>query len=330
MLLNNYSVLNSNPGRGIGGGGINNIFGYFKAGTMYNFYTGDAAISGVTNKSSFNNGYTPPYSFLLAPDAGGMAMRFSGDGTLSSDLIPQYLAILDMTGSGDLAALVTVYGNIICALTGSSSFSADITAEGSIVMAFTGIGDLTATITGDGNVTIDMTGNGDLSGALSLLSNMIAAMTGSGTLAADASLLVSMLCDMSGGGTLTASITGQKEMEVSMTGSGNFAADINAFAEMILGLIGSGSLNAGTGAVAYMTIDMTVTGSGLNTSNVAAAVWNALAADFDTPGTMGEKAGTGGGLTQQEVRDAMTLPATDPVQPGSVDTKLNVITALSS
>lgn len=280
MLLNNYSVLNSNPGRGIGGGGVSNIFGYFKAGTMYNFYTGDATVQDVTNKSSFNNGYTPPYSYLLAPKAGGIAMGFSGNGTLSSDLIPQYLALLDMTGSGDLAAIATVYGNIICALTGSSSFTAAITASGNITLSFTGSGGLTATIAGNGGISIDMSGSGTLSAGGSLFLNMIAAMSGNGTLSANASLLVSMLCDMSGGGTLTAAIVGQKNMSVSLTGSGDLLADINAFALMIVDLIGVGSLNGGAGAIANMSIDMTVTGAGLSTANVGQAVWTAILNQF--------------------------------------------------
>ena len=280
MILGNYTQLNANSGSNIGG--FTNPYDWMKLSNVMSFYYGDSYVSEITDKSSFNNGYLPPYSWVVAPKAGGMAMNIVGSSTFTTNLIPQYLALLDMIGSGDLAADVQVFGNIVCDLTGSSSWSADITADGNIEINFVGNGDITATITGDGHISIDMTGSGTLSAGASLFLNMICAMTGSGILAADASLVVSMLCDMLGGGTLTASITGQKEMVASMTGTGDLSADVNAFAEMIIGLIGSGVLNAGIGAIADMSIDMTVTGTGLSTDNVGKFVWEAILSDFSS------------------------------------------------
>lgn len=278
MLLGNYTQLNANPGRNIGG--FSNPYNWLKLSNVMKFYMGEAEVVDVTEKSSFNNGYTPPYSWALAPKSGGMAMNAIGTSSFSTDLIPQYLALVDFTGSGDLAATVEVFGNIICALTGSSSFSADVTADGNIEVAFSGDGGITATIRGDGYTTIDMTGSGTLSAGASLFLNMVAAMTGSGTLAADASLLVSMLCDMTGDGTLTASISGQHPISCSMTGTGTLAGNITAFANMLVDLLGSGILSGGIGAIADMSVDMVVTGTGLSTENVGKYVWEALVAQF--------------------------------------------------
>lgn len=287
MLLGNYTQLNANPGRNIGG--FTNPYDWRKYSGIMKFYVGNATISDVTNKSSFNNGYIPPYSWALAPKAGGLVMNSTGTSLFSVDLIPQYLAIVNFTGSGDLTSIITGYGNLVCELTGSSGWSADIKADGNIEISFTGIGDLTATVRGDGYVTLDMQGSGELSAGMSLFLNMVAAMTGSGSLSADASLLVGLICAMSGGGSITADVTGQKAMSASLTGTGNLAADITAFAEMLISLLGTGVLNAGTGAIANMSVDLVVTGTGLTTANVGAAVWNAVASANNTPGTMGEK-----------------------------------------
>lgn len=285
MLLGNYAHINSSPGKGIGG--FTNPYQWMKVSNIMNFYYGGASVSGITDKSSFNNGYLPPYTWTVAPKAGGLGMSSLGSGSIVTNLIPQYLALADFTGSGDITFNIEVFGNLLCDLTGSSSFSADITADGNIEISLTGDGGITATISADGNVSIDMTGSGILSGDAALYLNMLCAMTGSGALSADAALLVSMLCDMTGDGTLTASITGQKEMVASMTGSGELSADITAFAEMILTLVGNGALTAGIGAIADMSIDIVVTGTGLTSENVGAAVWAALQADINNPGTAG-------------------------------------------
>lgn len=286
-LLGNYTQLNANVGTNIGG--FTNPYAWMQTSNMMSFYCGDAIVSGITDKYSFNGGYVPPYSWHLAPKAGGLAMNVSGSSSINIDLIPQYLAVAAFTGSGDLTVTIIGLGNIIAAFTGSSSFTADINAQGNLTIDFIGSGGLTLDITGNGAMTVAMTGSGTLSAELSLFLNMVCAMTGSGTLSADAALLVSMLCDMTGSSTMTASITGLKEMTASFTGSGDLVADINAFGNMIINLIGSGDLDVDISAVADMSIDIVVTGTGLTTANVGPAVWAAIASQNDIAGTMGEK-----------------------------------------
>lgn len=287
MLLGNYTQLNANVGTNVGG--FTNPYAWMQTSNMMAFYCGDAIVSGTSDKYSFNAGYIPPYSWHLAPKAGGLAMNITGLSSINFDLIPQYLAVADFTGSGDLTATIIGLGNIISAFTGSSSFTADINAKGNLSIDFIGSGGLTLDITGNGTISVAMTGSGTLNADLSLFLNMVCAMTGSGTLSADAALLVSMLCDMTGSSTMTASITGLKQMTASFTGSGNLAADITAFGNMIVSLIGSGDLDVDISAIADMSIDIVVTGTGLTTSNVGPAVWAAIASQNNVAGTMGEK-----------------------------------------
>ena len=254
---------------------------YYNDFSAFNIDTGTVNPLHLLFTYGIPTGCSGHYSYILPQNTGGMAMRSFGEGTVVENLIPQFLAQSAMTGTGGLAASIYGIGNVICALTGASSFTASINATGSIDIDFVGSGGITASISANGELSVDMTGAGDLSAGLSLFLNMLCDMTGTGGLAADATLIVSMLCDMVGGGTLTASITGQHPMSASMTGTGDLAADITAFGNMIASLIGDGDLSAGISATADMSIDIVVTGSGLSTANVVAAVWQAILSQFD-------------------------------------------------
>lgn len=69
----------------------------------------------------------------------------------------------------------------------------------------------------------------------------------------------------------------------------------------------------------------------LSPENLAAAVWNALAAAYNSPGSFGEILNAGGsGLTAQQVRDAMKLaPTVGAPAADSVDAELDSIKNLA-
>ncbi len=218
MLIGNYSVFNKSPSRFRAGTSTCDRYAYNLPGMSRGIYFADRSVyvdgSSVTISShplttyGIPLGEVPPYSWIIPQVAGGMAMRTTGDSSLSFTLIPQQPTSVDFTGSS--------------------------------------------------------------------------------TLTAEASLLVAMLCAMTGGATLTASISGDGNMTSSMTGSGSLSADITAFGNMLIDLVGSGILNGGVTATADMSIDIVVTGTGLTTENVGAAIWNSVASEFDNAGTMGE------------------------------------------
>lgn len=140
-----------------------------------------------------------------------------------------------------------------------------------------------------GEMALRATGSGDLTGNLYPSRNMVVDFTGSGTLTAAGSLIVSMIAALTGSGTLTASIGGVIDASVDFTGSGTLDADMVALGNMVVALLGSGDLDATISAFGDMSLDIVVTGAGLTIENVAQAVWNALATDFNAVGTMGEK-----------------------------------------
>jgi hypothetical protein len=158
-----------------------------------------------------------------------------------------------------------------------------------------------------GGMSMRPRGEGSLAANLIPTRPMSIDMTGSGDLAATAALVVSMACAMTGSGSLTATITGLLDMTCDMAGSGDLAADMEGIASMAIDMLGQGDLEATIAAYGDMTIDIVVTGTGLSTANVGAAVWNALAASFNDAGTMGNKLNTAssGGVDYGALADAV-------------------------
>lgn len=140
-----------------------------------------------------------------------------------------------------------------------------------------------------GGMSARHTGAGSVSASLIPTRAMTIDLTGLGSIDATASLVVSMLADLTGSGDLAATITGWLNATADLEGAGSLAADMTAIANAVAALSGSGDIDATIRAWGDMTVDIVVTGTGLSTSNVGAAVWGALAASNNTAGTMGEK-----------------------------------------
>lgn len=141
----------------------------------------------------------------------------------------------------------------------------------------------------NGEMVLRSDGEGEFDADLIPTRPMSIDLTGAGAFSATAALVVSMLAALSGSGSLTASIVGRLNATIDMSGSGGLDANMDGIASMVVGLLGVGDLDATIAAIGDMTIDIVVTGTGLSTANVGQAVWAALAAANNAPGTMGEK-----------------------------------------
>lgn len=118
-----------------------------------------------------------------------------------------------------------------------------------------------------------------------------AALTGSGELTAVGSLIVQLIAAITGSGEVSdADIKAFLQLSAALTGSGDADGTVTGLGALLAALTGSGtsatSTLTGTGELAA---DIVVTGAGLTTGNVGAAVWSALAAANNESGTMGEK-----------------------------------------
>ncbi len=135
-----------------------------------------------------------------------------------------------------------------------------------------GEGDLTAGIAGGKNAEATLAGAGDLAGTLQLIISLVASLTGSGTISG-------------------AALLAYLQLAASLTGSGDLTGARTAIAHAAAVADGSGTIAGTTVATALgeLAAAITVTGTGLTTGNVGAAVWSAIAASNNDPGTMGEK-----------------------------------------
>lgn len=118
-----------------------------------------------------------------------------------------------------------------------------------------------------------------------------AALSGTGTITnAAAGLIVEMIATIANAGGLTAAVIGNLEAQATLAGSGTLTAAQSALAGMVATLIGTGLLSdAQQEALGQMSADIYVNQSQATVNQIVAAVWSALAADYNASGTMGEK-----------------------------------------
>lgn len=116
-------------------------------------------------------------------------------------------------------------------------------------------------------------------------------LTGAGSLEAIGGLIVQLLADIAGsGGISEADAKAFLQAVASINGSGGIsAAQATGLGELVAAITGLGLVDATLTGRGELSADLVVTGTGLTTGNVGAAVWAAIASANNTPGTMGEK-----------------------------------------
>ena len=182
MLLGNYNIFNNNPGRAVGG--VTDPVNKFKEGSFCLFYhvnemaqdtgTGLGKTLVILNKSAFNNGYNPPYSYVPAMKPGGMAAT----GTI--------------VGSGTLAGSLAMGLNCAANVTGTGTLEGNLSVITSLASALTGSGTLVGALVTTSSFAASLTGSGSLAGKLGMLVGLSASLTGSGTLVGNLKRLASL------------------------------------------------------------------------------------------------------------------------------------------
>ena len=134
-----------------------------------------------------------------------------------------------------------------------------------------GLGSIVANLAGGRNGSATLLGAGDITnGNLTLIAQLIASLTGAGDVTPPPTLV----------GTLF--------LASDLTGAGAITAVLNAFASVQADLSGTGTLTLVPYATGQLSADITGE-SVLSPQNLAAAVWQALAAQYNDSGTMGNK-----------------------------------------
>jgi hypothetical protein len=106
---------------------------------------------------------------------------------------------------------------------------------------------------------------------------------------ANLGLILSAVATISGIGGLSADVVGALEASATLAGEGDFTASLGALAGAIATLSGEGALTGDTTAKGHLTADIYVNQSTATVNELVAGVWNALASEFNTSGTMGQK-----------------------------------------
>jgi len=290
-LIGNYSVLNKTCGRFMAGSSISNTrANYNKSGANRNIYFGYANID---PKNGVPNGYIPPYSWIIPFKAGGMAMYMDlgGSGSLTNVNLAGGLnasASLEGTGSiinPDLYAL----GNILTVLNGTGSLSSDIIGKLEAVATLNGTGSLDASLGALVDILSTLNGTGSLSGDIAGALYTNATLNGTSSLVGDLIGNLYAASIINGVGSLTSDIVGIFPAFATINGTSALTGSLNALADIVSTIIGSGSItNALPFAIGNMGASITPF-TELSPQNLAAEVWNSIAADFNNAGTMGNK-----------------------------------------
>ena len=299
MLLGNYTQLNANPGKNIGG--FTNPYAWRKVSNAMSFYVGDHVVVDITNRSGLHNGYNQQYALVLPLKVGGIALNGSGGiGTINyANLAGGILLEADLAGIGTInSATGSLLAFATSALSGIGSLNADILGQIQMAADLNGSGNTTAALGALSGAVCSIIGTGSLSGDITGTLEASADLSGVGLLTVLGSALLELEASLSGTGSLTGSIQATGNIESDLAGTGSMVGSIKALAFLISNLQGTSAFNIiSSTSPGYMSADISAIGEIVTPATVAAAVWNAVAADFNNFGTMGElmnDAGAGG------------------------------------
>jgi len=142
---------------------------------------------------------------------------------------------------------------------------------------------------GELSATTYVRGEGSISSSLTLGKVMEASLSGTGELTSSMSLITSLLAALSGSGAITASISTTLSLAASLAGSGDLAGSLKLLIPLAADLISSGTISANLKGNLDMEAQIYVNQSEASVQQIVDAVWNALATDYNTSGTMGQK-----------------------------------------
>lgn len=146
----------------------------------------------------------------------------------------------------------------------------------------------------------------DISGAnLAGGVNGAAAITTTSDLTATMQLIVSAVAAITATGVLTSNINAIAPLAASITAGGTLTSTLQALGNAVAAITAGATLTGTARATGAMAADIT-SQSELSPEALAAAVWNSVAAAYNTAGTMGEKLNSaGGGSSPADIADAV-------------------------
>lgn len=145
-----------------------------------------------------------------------------------------------------------------------------------------------ADVGGELSSTTQINGTSDFTASMQNGINIVASLEGSGTMTSGLSLVTSMIATISCTGTLTGSMVGTIQMAADLAGSGDITGSLGMLSGLVANLSGQGLISADLKGKLFMAADVYVNQSEATVQQIVDAVLNALAADYNLPGTIGE------------------------------------------
>jgi hypothetical protein len=300
-LIGNGLRLSSNPMRMMSQAGVYTAerAAWDRIGNIKNFYLGDA---GVSKTSAIPVGYLPPYCWVMPIKAGGMSSTVfvRGAGALGAvNLAGGRNATSAITGDGQLTkadAMLVMWA--ASAMMANGTIDADLVARILANAGLTGGGNAVGSLVGAVLAVAELVGSGDLTKAEAVMALVgTAGLFGSSATAAGIVGVVQAQGELEGQASLVAEVAGIFWAAAALAGNAQLAALLIALGPPECAITASGSAQGALQAKGNFAAAITSAGEALTTANVAMAVWNALAASMNQPGSMGEKlnsAGAGG------------------------------------
>jgi hypothetical protein len=179
VLLGNYSVLNKNPGRALGGSTVADSRGAWnKPGAMRNRFVADRG-DGWTAKTSQPSGVRPPYTWLLPITAGGMstAGTITGSSEVTASVAGGRNAQATLTGSSTVTATLQLVVSAVAALSGSSTVNAELVGKVAVAAALSGSSSVTAAIEAIAWATATLAGSSTVNATPSATGELVCNIT---------------------------------------------------------------------------------------------------------------------------------------------------------
>lgn len=119
--------------------------------------------------------------------------------------------------------------------------------------------------------------------------NIVSTIAGVGTIdTAGLSLVTSMISAIAGSGTLTGAMVGTVQLAATLAGTGDVVGSVSMLSGLIANLAGTGVISADLKGKLFMEAQIYVNQSEATVQQIVDGVWEALAADHNNTGTMGE------------------------------------------
>jgi hypothetical protein len=286
------------------------------------FYAGDGSVVGLTDKSGVPYGQLHPGAWVMPIKPGAAACRndIETSSSMTASAAAGVYVDADIETSSALTAAAQGLANAVAALATANALTVNAAA---ILNASVSIGtasSLAATCFG--------------------LASAVASLSTESTLDANASIGAAALVDIASACALAFTATPKANAgvalgtasaldvaavpavngTVSLTTSSAIVASVQALAHAVVSITSASTVTPNGTAIASGSVELGTTIDPLSPSALAAAVWDAVAASFNSAGSMGAlmNGGAAGGLTSDQAEQLLKLyqiMGLDPTKP---------------